>query len=1092
MALVLMAGVVQAQNIPNFRDRAKLRIAERLDWVIPDNDYCYPGTSNVRPEYGWDKRSDANLRLGGGKLYWAPDHANDSGVEIITADHLNAKLNGRNLLDVFENFVIRTYDFENWQGGGAVSYAVRFLDANNNLVTELKFWSDDVKIAPLRGIANKSESEINSIRKVVVKGNSSNGQVRIAEAYFISALPSTIDYTDKDGVDIGNAYIDPSYLIRSNRIWVDINEDDRSFYINLAAGNEFATLSFSLPYKTGIDMTDVTVVATDFFRSASPFNRCNYSNVRREMYNNADNTELLVRKLYNSRFNGPFYDENNYDALPNLGYPEKAMKHINDIHWEAFKYPTTELRRIWCQDICFTKNKIKARVTRKEMEPNDWTNQPEGFRNSDYPVRPYYRTPDNWSDVVRGWYEDEDMDVYTDLSKFDKMRIIGSPNTTFKIRFATSLNGNNVTKWEEIFVKTDAHGEVNIDLDVYPKFYLQAIHFDGLDVDGIRESIGNSDTDDTEMSEIRKTHYVNDIELFESEGRLVKLVGSNSPTEAGNMYHVWNDDNNYQWQYGTIVRWATNQNYGNSKFEEHYNEDLGSGALIWGTIGLYPENYADLTGYKAIRVYGTGSVRFVFNTTQNGTAQYGEKANTTATTNQDVVLQIGNKGYAEVDISNYEYFHLNGIKVPWGGNANITDIELVEDEEADYILYGNGSFYEQDMAPYDQSVWDAVNDPTAKVIDVRARCNNMQVKFDNDIFGGVEHLALPKTANPNVLYIERTDQFRGRKVGEHEEEDLTSDGETQYNDDGTIKMKTVLDYKNVNFIIPSNRLTTYEFTSNNIELTDGYSFYAPMKIKADEATYTRTFKNANVVNSIILPFAVNAGNNKEKNSAGFYETNVTLKSTTNQGKVGILEEQNVNEGDWLLQFSKKTGNTEANTPYLYAVTTGTGENVFEGVPTEDSKVIIPETPDVEVAAHLNMTNYDAATTSAKEGYYLRGVYEGTYMEDILFYAVNGTLYRTPYMTVTPFRTIIHSPVPVLDPDSDEYVDYKQSQNTYFDSGNVKVVLAFDPNDESMDINSLVADGLFAEDEPIYNVAGQRVNTFEKGIYIVGGKKILVK
>ena len=509
MALVLTAGVVHAQGAytPNFGNRAKLRTAERLNATFP--------TSSTNSNYGWDM-NDANLRLGGGKLYWAPNYANNSDVEIITVNSLNTKLNGRNLLDVFENFVIRTYDFENYNGSGSVSYAVRFLDANNNLVTELRFWSDDVKIAPLRGIANKSESEINSIRKVVVRGNSGNGQVRIAEAYFISALPSTIDYTDKDGIDIGNAYIDPSYLIRSNRIWVDINEDDRSFYINLAAGTEFATLSFSLPYKTGIDMTDVTVVATDFFRNASPFNRCNYSNVRREMYNNTNNTERLVRKLYNSRFNGPFYDENNYDALPNLGYPEKAMKHINDIHWEAFEYPTTELRRIWCQDICFTKNKIKARVTRKEMEPNDWTNQPEGFRNSDYPVRPYYRTPDNWSDVVRGWYEDEDMDVYTDLSKFDKMRIIGSPNTTFKIRFATSLNGNNVTKWEEIFAKTDALGEVNIDLDVYPKFYLQAIHFDGLDVDGIREHIGNSDDDGTpQMSEIRKTHYVNDIELFE-------------------------------------------------------------------------------------------------------------------------------------------------------------------------------------------------------------------------------------------------------------------------------------------------------------------------------------------------------------------------------------------------------------------------------------------------------------------------------------------------------------------------------------------------------------------------------------------------
>jgi len=370
---------------------------------------------------------------------------------------------------------------------------------------------------------------------------------------------------------------------------------------------------------------------------------------------------------------------------------------------------------------------------------------------------------------------------------------------------------------------------------------------------------------------------------------------------------------------------------------------------------------------------------------------------------------------------------------------------------------------------------------------------------------------MPQTANPNVLYIERTNQFQDRKVGEHQQQKVENNKPVFEN--GQPVMETVEDFDRFNFITPSNKKfdTTLDpndpyfseyFTSGKhdtkydiwygIKLTDGYPFYAPKKIKAVNATYTRTFSNANVVNSVILPFAVDAGNNKEKKSAGFYETNVTLKSTTNQGKVGILEEQDVNEGDWLLQFSKKTGTTEANTPYLYAVTTGTGENVFQGVPTEDNKVIIPETPDVQVAAHLNMTNYDAATTSAKEGYYLRGVYEGTYMEDILFYAVNGTLYRTPYMTVTPFRTIIHSPVPVLDPDSDEYVDYKQSQNTYFDSGNVKVVLAFDPNDESMDINSLVADGLFAEDAPIYNLAGQRVNTFDKGIYIVGGKKILVK
>ena len=59
-------------------------------------------------------------------------------------------------------------------------------------------------------------------------------------------------------------------------------------------------------------------------------------------------------------------------------------------------------------------------------------------------------------------------------------------------------------------------------------------------------------------------------------------------------------------------------------------------------------------------------------------------------------------------------------------------------------------------------------------------------------------------------------------------------------------------------------------------------------------------------------------------------------------------------------------------------------------------------------------------------------------------------------------------------------------------GEVKVILAFDPDDDSSDINEVEVDGFYAEDAPIYNLAGQRVNTLENGIYIVGGKKILIK
>ena len=128
-------------------------------------------------------------------------------------------------------------------------------------------------------------------------------------------------------------------------------------------------------------------------------------------------------------------------------------------------------------------------------------------------------------------------------------------------------------------------------------------------------------------------------------------------------------------------------------------------------------------------------------------------------------------------------------------------------------------------------------------------------------------------------------------------------------------------------------------------------------------------------------------------------------------------------------------------------------------------------------------------TKSKEGYYLRGAYEGTFIAHILFFGPDGKLYRTPCMTVTPFRTIIHSPIPVTN------TSWLADQNDYFgvtEANDVKVLLAYEGDDEALGIDNVADDGTFVEDAPIYNVAGQRVNSLDKGIYIVGGKKILVK
>ena len=1161
MALVLTAGVVHAQNI-NFGNRANVKEkAERADANIEHRTFSW-GHSGESTNF---------------------EHMIFNDVQ---GNHIDQD-NGESMATKYDNFVIRVSGLEE-----GASYTVQFFDGtygSGTVLATMNFWRDDVHIAPLPALLN-SATEINKIKSVKLKSNSGSGRLTLEEAYFISAYKGLLNkkndvygnsvyvgYLDLNNVDIGNAYIDPSFLIRSNHLWVEIDEIDRSFTMKLdpelcsartyfyydgidqygspvtvpvydavynADGNvvtivydtdtdkpkysnndkplisingveteydktntplhdnanhvvypkydagdgkfsEAPTLSFSLPYESGIDMTDVTFTALDFDREANVLTRCIYENKRVDLFHDPKTNAYkakaryqLVRDLYNSRYNSPFYDQTGEFAIDlnavdlgdhdpnaveeNVYFPltrtsDKAIKHVNSIYWQSYEnrflsskdYQNATTLSTKCQDISLTKNVIKARTTRQQLDKSL-------YNNSDCAM--VYNTEQTGSAQIFGNWNASNNGYYADLSSYKKMKISGTPNVSITVRYRTIKNG---TGWTEIYAKTDNRGEVNIDLidlrnkdDNAEGFYLNDIFF----------SYNQTGP-----------YKVNNIELFNGVGKIVNLQGSTDFLDARNMFHLWNNDDNYKWQYGTIVQWNDPQYV--------WNPTADGGELIIGHDYTYDHDsyetysYADLTGYKAIRVYGDGQYGFYFNI--NTIEDQDPEIDCVAII--DAEQHDDGETYAEFDISNFDFFHLNGIygvQNPHG----VSRVSLVENEEVDYILYGNGSCYEQKKALKDNSVVDAVNDKTAKVIDARPRCNNMEEPFERGKFGWVQQTQLPYTANHNALYIQRKNQFENR--------DVKDDGKT---------------YEKVNFITPSNIFDIYGevdpsyeyFTSNNIKLEDGYSFYAPKKIKADETSFERTFTVNNqdgVVNSIILPFAVNADNyNVESNNKnyGFYETfGVKQSNTTGEKMAGILNEQDVKTNDWMIKFKQKSENTDANTPYLYAVKES-NTTVFTGVATEDNKVIIPETPNVGTSARDNMTNYDEEVTvfDGKESFYLRGVYEPTYMENILFYSADGTLYRTPYMTVTPFRTIIKSPIDVEENDT----DWHNSQGTYFSvSGNVKVVLALNVDDESLDINSLVADGIFAEDEPIYNVAGQRVNTFGKGIYIVGGKKILVK
>ncbi len=90
---------------------------------------------------------------------------------------------------------------------------------------------------------------------------------------------------------------------------------------------------------------------------------------------------------------------------------------------------------------------------------------------------------------------------------------------------------------------------------------------------------------------------------------------------------------------------------------------FSAGGLVYGDGGVQPQNYANLTGYKYMTIKATPNtkLRLLFN-------RNGVNGDTDAVkgTFAEVILSIAADGYGILDLSKYEYVHLNAIKVPNG------------------------------------------------------------------------------------------------------------------------------------------------------------------------------------------------------------------------------------------------------------------------------------------------------------------------------------------------------------------------------------------------------------------------------------------
>lgn len=95
--------------------------------------------------------------------------------------------------------------------------------------------------------------------------------------------------------------------------------------------------------------------------------------------------------------------------------------------------------------------------------------------------------------------------------------------------------------------------------------------------------------------------------------------------------------------------------------------ELGGGGVVCGNGSVSKELYVDLTGSTKLIIEGTVGLplRVLFNRQEDDS-------------NKELNPKIGDDGTVEVDISQYPYFHLNTIKVDWGGSGKVNSIKYVK------------------------------------------------------------------------------------------------------------------------------------------------------------------------------------------------------------------------------------------------------------------------------------------------------------------------------------------------------------------------------------------------------------------------------
>ena len=150
-------------------------------------------------------------------------------------------------------------------------------------------------------------------------------------------------------------------------------------------------------------------------------------------------------------------------------------------------------------------------------------------------------------------------------------------------------------------------------------------------------------------------------------------------------------------------------------------KELGPGGLLYGNSSVLGKTFADLTGYKALRIYASSGDQFriLMNRTDDG----GGNAPIT-----EKIITADAEGVATLDISAYENVHINAIKLPW--NKRSVTVKAIA------LVYGDSPVFSE------TSYWNPISKATRQpnvtrnlVAGLNTIC--LPFKVENSDFGTV-------------------------------------------------------------------------------------------------------------------------------------------------------------------------------------------------------------------------------------------------------------------------------------------------------------------------------------------------------------------